>query len=170
MRMLLLITTGYSLLTVSSAAAARSSPCEGRGTSVVVDLDRSRLWLCDEGEGVRSYRVAFGRAGVGKRKKGDEKTPVGTYSLGQGRASGAGFHRFLDVGYPTSSQIQAGYTGSAIGIHGPKDGWAWLGPLGVVKNWTAGCVAVASRRQIESIESWVRAESVRTVHLVSTLE
>ena len=156
----------------SPAAWARPSPCTERGTSVVVDLDRTRLWLCDEGEAVRRYRVAIGRKGKGKgkRRQGDRKPPIGTYSLGPGRPSGSGFHRFLDVGYPTRTQVQSGYTGSGIGIHGPKVGWAWLGPLGVGWNWTDGCVAVATRRQIESIESWVRAKRVRTVHLITTEE
>jgi L,D-peptidoglycan transpeptidase YkuD (ErfK/YbiS/YcfS/YnhG family) len=153
----------------SSAHARPTAACEDRGTSVVIDLDRSILWLCEEGSSQGRYRVALGQGGLDKRREGDKKTPVGTYSLGSGRAS-SDYYRFLSVGYPTSKQKTQGYTGSAIGIHGPKKGFERWGFLNSRVNWTHGCIAVASHQDIDEIEAWVRTLDRRVVHLVRTRE
>jgi L,D-peptidoglycan transpeptidase YkuD (ErfK/YbiS/YcfS/YnhG family) len=159
----------WCLSTAAMALGSSGSPCTDRGTSVVIDLDRSRLWLCEAGVSVGRYRVALGQGGIAKRKRGDKKTPVGTYSLRPGRSSPK-YHRFLAVGYPTARQRAQGYTGSAIGIHGPKRGLGWLGPLGSMVDWTLGCIAVSTDAQIEAIEAWVNTSGARKVHLVSGKE
>ena len=146
--------------------AGKSDPCQDRATSVLVDLNRGRLYLCEDSKTVAKYRVALGQGGVDKRVEGDKKTPVGTYSLGNGRASSE-YYRFLSVGYPTSQQKKQGYTGSAIGIHGPKKGFERWGRLNSRVNWTHGCIAVATHRVIVEIENWVRDQGVRKIHLVN---
>jgi len=155
----------FWFLCIPVVYAGNAQPCEDHGTSVVVDLERGRLWLCEDSETVSKYRVALGQGGVGKRIRGDKKTPVGTYSLGNGRASSE-YYRFLPVGYPTSQQKTQGYTGSAIGIHGPKSGFERWGRLNSRVNWTHGCIAVATHREIDEIETWVRDHSARKIHLV----
>lgn len=147
------------------ATPAPGGACEARGTSVVVDLGAGELHLCRAGRSVGEHPVAIGRGGTGKRVEGDGKTPVGSYRLGTPRASGQGFHRFIPVGYPTAAQRRAGFTGSAIGIHGPARGAAWLGAVSTWTDWTQGCVAVESDAAIEAIEAFVRRHRVRDVHL-----
>ena len=61
-----------------------------------------------------------------------------------------------------------GFTGGAIGIHGPPRGWATLAELAmlVAQDWTAGCIALATDADIEAVAAWVRKEEVRDVRLV----
>ena len=160
-----LIASPWVFQSIPAAQASPSQKCLGSETSITIDLDRSRLHLCEEGISRKQYRVALGQKGIAKRKRGDKKTPTGTYRLGTGRHSPK-YHRFIPVGYPTSSQRAQGYTGSAIGIHGPKRNFRWLGPLGTMANWTLGCIAVSTDPQIEEIEAWAKEKRVRSVHLI----
>jgi hypothetical protein len=140
--------------------------CRAGETAVVVDTTAHRLYLCAGGAADRSFPVALGANGVDKRRTGDNRTPLGVYALGTPRAS-ASFHRFVPVAYPTPAQALAGFTGSAIGIHGPPRGLedaARLRAL-VATDWTAGCIAVATDDDIEAIAHWVDDRGVRTVRL-----
>ena len=134
---------------------------------MVVDADDNRLHLCSNGRSEGDYGVSLGRNGVGKTREGDARTPVGVFSLGEPRGSRE-FHLFIPVGYPTTEQRKAGFTGGAVGIHGPKRGWRWLGRLANVYNWTGGCIAVNREQDIEAIAAWVRLKRVTTVSIVST--
>ncbi len=132
-----------------------------RRDRVVVDTTAHRLYLCARGAAERTFTVALGVNGVDKRRTGDNRTPLGIYPLGTPRAS-ASFHRFVPVAYPTPAQARAGFTGSAIGIHGPPrglDGAARLQAL-VATDWTAGCIAVATDDDIEAIVRWLDARGV----------
>ncbi len=155
-----------SVALLSCGAAPQAvGPCLERGTSVIVDLGERALHLCLEGRDRGRFEVAIGRGGAGKRVEGDERTPVGTYRLGSPRASRGGFHRFIPIGYPTSAQRRAGYTGGAVGIHGPARGTAWLGDTSTWVDWTQGCVALGSDLAVEAVEAFVRAHRVSRVHL-----
>ena len=61
-----------------------------------------------------------------------------------------------------------GFTGGAIGIHGPPRGYGTLAQLAmlVARDWTAGCIAVATDEDIDTVAAWVRAREVRGVRLV----
>lgn len=137
--------------------------CHGQRRSVVViDTAAHLLALCRGARADRVFAVAIGSGGVDKRREGDAKTPLGTYRLGRPRASSAGFHRFIHVGYPTAAQRRQGFTGSAIGIHGPPRGV----PRGsVAYDWTIGCIAVDRDEYIEAIEAWVNRRRARRVIL-----
>ena len=100
------------------ATPVSTSACRLGETAIVVDTTAHRLYLCAGGAAERSFPVALGVNGVEKRRTGDNRTPLGIYALGTPRASGS-FHRFVPVAYPTPAQARAGFTGSAIGIHGP---------------------------------------------------
>jgi murein L,D-transpeptidase YafK len=153
----LALVMAYPLHAIGSADA-----CRERGTTVLVLADAHRLKLCQDGSTVATHRVALGRGGVDKRREGDARTPLGTYPLGRpGRSSE--FHRFIPVGYPTEAQRHAGYTGSAIGLHGPSRGVRRLGRLTTWVDWTAGCIAVGADGDIEEIASWVHRSRVRTI-------
>ena len=143
------------LLCFPGIASAGINHCKDRGTSVLVLSEKSKLYLCKDDKVINSYRVSLGSKGVGKTRKGDRKTPVGTYRLSSPRPSVSRFHMFIPVGYPTSSQRAQGYTGSAIGIHGPDQKYKKLGLLNTLVDWTAGCIAVGTNREIDNISNWV---------------
>jgi len=66
------------------------------------------------------------------------------------------FHLFLPVGFLTAEQKANGYSGSAIGIHGPHAGFAWLGHFTASVDWTQGCIALGANAEIEQVAKWVR--------------
>ncbi len=136
------------------------SPCSGKGTAIFVDATERRLWLCEAGTTVESMPVALGRGGLDKRWEGDGKVPLGTYPLGAPRRSSA-FHGFIPVGYPTPSQRRQGFSGGAIGIHGPSR--ANSGPYSTGMDWTLGCIAVGTDAEIDRVARWVREANVQRI-------
>ena len=164
--------TAAVLLLPSSSSSSSPSPspsareCRPGETGVVVDTRSHQMHLCRAGQSDRSFAVALGSGGVGKQKQGDARTPLGRYGLGAPRGS-KNFHIFVPVGYPTAEQARMGFTGSAIGIHGPPRGWTNLAQLAslVAQDWTAGCIAVTTDADIEAVAAWVRKRQVKEVRL-----
>ena len=135
------------------ATAAPPEPCAGKGTALYVNATERMLWLCQSGRATDSLPVALGRGGVNKRLEGDAKVPLGEYPLGVPRISQS-YHLFIPVGYPTPSQRRKGFTGGAIGVHGPVRGYG--GPSALAIDWTLGCIAVGSDDEIGRVADWVR--------------
>lgn len=152
------------LLGVARAAPADDpAPCPARGGVVRVSTARHRLWTCANGRAEAEYPVALGTGGVGKRRQGDAKVPLGEYTLGPPRGSSQ-FHLFIPVGYPTALQRRNGFTGSAVGVHGPARGYEHLGSAAnTAVDWTLGCIAVGSDAEIERIAAWMRRERVSRI-------
>jgi hypothetical protein len=140
-------------------------PCPPTGTLVQVDTGARVLCLCRQGRVEGRFRTALGRGGVSKRTEGDEKTPLGRYSLAPAISSSR-FHLFIPVGYPTADQRARGYSGGAIGIHGPHLAFLWLGHATTWANWTQGCIAVGTRGQVEQIAGWVRESGAAEIVLI----
>jgi hypothetical protein len=138
------------------------TPCRPGETAVLVQVSAHVLELCQDGRSIASHRVALGSGGIGKRVQGDGKTPLGLYPLGPPRPSPS-FGTFVPVGYPTAAQQKLGFTGSAVGIHGPARGWG--GALSTRVDWTAGCIAVGTDAEIGSISAWIRAHHVKAVRI-----
>lgn len=138
-------------------------PCTGLGTLLIADTDTQILYLCKNGKAVADFDFAQGWNGIQKRKEGDERTPLGVYSIKAPRRSESGFHKFIHINYPTSYQKSLGYTGSEIGIHGPSRWIRCLGRLTTYFNWTDGCLAVASDRDINEVSQFVIDNSVSTL-------
>lgn len=115
--------------------------------------------------------MSLGRGGLDKRREGDRKTPLGRYRLGSPRPSVSGFHVFIPVGYPTSTQRRAGFTGGAIGVHGPPEGWpeAMARTSMAVSDLTFGCIMVASADEIHRIARWVRDHGVKAIEIRRSL-
>jgi hypothetical protein len=140
------------------AAAAELTvvePCPSSGAVVSVLTRVHQLWLCVEGFALARFPIALGRGGVGKREQGDERTPLGTYDLGQPRRSPL-YGTFIPISYPTVEQAALGFTGNALGIHGPprrKDASKY--PL-VEVDWTRGCIATGSDEDVNAIAEFVR--------------
>jgi murein L,D-transpeptidase YafK len=154
------------LSSVPAGSSAASPVCRTAETAVVVDTRAHALHLCRDGKAERTFAVALGMRGVGKQHQGDNRTPLGRYGLGPPRAS-QHFHIFVPVQYPTPAQVRMGFTGSAIGIHGPPRGWSTLAELAalVAQDWTAGCIAVATDADIDAIALWIRKHEVKDVRL-----
>ena len=144
------------------AVAALS--CAGRGDGLVVGVEAHVLLVCERGVELQRHRVALGSGGSGKRREGDEKTPLGEYALGAPRPS-AQFGTFVPVGYPTPAQRRLGFTGGAVGVHGPLRSARWLGRANVAVDWTLGCIAVESDEAIGRVARWLRAHPRAMIHL-----
>lgn len=162
LRYLLFPLLAMTSLLASSMACAK--PCDPGRAYVLVQVAANRLSLCDHGRIVAQYRAAMGRGGAGKTRMNDRKTPLGEYPLGAPRPSRAGFHTFIPVLYPTDDQRLEGYTGGAVGIHGPKRGFKPYG-RGKIINWTQGCVAVGSDQEIVDIAKWIEDNRILTVSI-----
>lgn len=141
----------------------RKDPCAARETSIVVDVEMRRLWLCKENAVSGEFPVALGRKGSGKRLAGDDKTPIGDYALGTPRPSKQ-FGTFIPIGYPTEEQRKRGATGKDVGLHGPKRDFAWAGRMITSINWTRGCIAV-SDDDIDEIARWIENEKPSSIHI-----
>lgn len=155
-------------LLLSLLASAPSGCAAVDGPMVLVQTAPRVLLLCgQDGREEGRFRVSLGQGGLGKRRQGDGKTPLGRYPLGAPRPSASGFDTFVPVGYPTPAQRAAGYTGSAIGVHGPPDTWpdavgqAWVAS----GNWTLGCIAVATTAEIRGIAAWIEARKVTRIQI-----
>jgi murein L,D-transpeptidase YafK len=156
----------YGLVLAGSAmwasTAITAPACPQSGTLVVVDASAHSLCLCQGGQSRGVFRVALGRGGVDKRIEGDGKTPVGAFSLSEARPSSR-FGLFLPVGYPSADQRQNGYTGSDIGVHGPHRAFSLLRHATLWFDWTAGCIAVATQGEIETIAAWVHTTGAHDI-------
>ncbi len=141
-------------------------PCADRKTTVLADTDIQVIFLCKDGKTIADYDFSQGRDGVGKTTAKDGKTPLGKYALGNPGASVDGFKVFIPVGYPTLEQKQKGFSGSAIGIHGPYRTFRCAGFLNTAVNWTQGCLAVASDTYIKEIGRFVLENSVKEITIL----
>lgn len=143
-----------SLLLVAAVGVVAWSQHRGKALDgqvqadlMVVEKSQRRLSLYRNGNLLKSYTVALGRAPVGhKTQEGDRRTPEGQYTIDY-RKEDSGFHRALHISYPNAADIRQAQLkqvspGGAIMIHGLKNGRGWLGNLHRLTDWTAGCVAV----------------------------
>lgn len=125
-------------------------------SGINVHTKKHILNICKHGSVIKTFKVALGYKGVGKKKAGDNKTPIGLYGLAHPRKSSK-FKVFIPILYPTSKQLAAGYTGRDVGIHGPAQSSSWLSWLNNLPNSTRGCIAVGKNNYIEYVANWVKA-------------
>lgn len=93
---------------------------------------------------------------MGKKRSGDNKTPIGLYGLAHPRKS-TQFKVFIPILYPTSKQLAAGYTGRDVGLHGPNQSYSLFGWVNNLPSATRGCIAVGKNNYIEYVANWVKA-------------
>ena len=152
-----------TLVPMVCGAAGATDLCEQK-TQVVVESKKKVMHLCEKGKLIKSHWVNLGQGGMGKRKQGDGKTPLGIYTLSKPRASSSGFTYFIPVGYPTKAQRAKGFTGGAIGIHGPPN---YIPQMMVdaafMTPWTQGCIMVRTLNEIEEIRAWVLKTGARKI-------
>lgn len=142
-------------------ATPETDLCKDKGTILLADTDTQILYLCKSGKTVRDFDFAMGWNGVKKRKEGDERTPLGIYDILAPKKSNSGFHKYIHIVFPTEFQKRQGYTGSNVGIHGPSRWAKCLGALNTyILDWTNGCIAVGSDREIDEISRFVEENKV----------
>jgi murein L,D-transpeptidase YafK len=115
--------------------------------ALVVDTSRSRLYVFANRAGlpvrVADFYVTIGKAGAGKQKEGDNRTPIGIYTisgfkpsreLGDFYGSGA-----FTLSYPNEWDTRQGRNGHGIWIHGsPSDTYSRA------PRASEGCVVLAN--------------------------
>ena len=121
-----------------------------------VHTTKQILNICKHGAVIKTFKVALGNKGVGKKQAGDNKTPIGLYRLSHPRKSNQ-FKVFIPILYPTTKQVAAGYTGRDVGIHGPTQSSSLFGWLNNLPYSTRGCIAVGKNNHIEYVANWVKA-------------
>jgi murein L,D-transpeptidase YafK len=152
LKLLLILLLVICLVTVGLAAAAYLNvtplPRDAVADRIVVEKAARRLTLFRNGQALKSYSVALGRAPVGpKEYEGDQRTPEGIYKV-DFHKSDSDYHLALHISYPEQhdidrAAIQGLSAGSDIMIHGLPNGRGWIGRFHRRSDWTAGCVAVA---------------------------
>ncbi len=159
---------GLGILAVAAAvlyalpARPQHVDCPGHGAIVVVETAKHTLAVCEGGQLVASFGVRLGKRGTGKSREGDGKTPLGRYALGAPVHSSK-FGLFVPVGYPTPEQQRQGYTGSAVGVHGPDRRVRWLGRWVNTFDTTDGCVGLATDDEMARLAQIVRERGVHEV-------
>ena len=150
----------------TAATRAAAAPCQtDRQAYVVVRSSERRLSLCTDRREVKSFPVRLAWNGPGKRQAGDAMLPMGTYRLGVPRISKK-YGVFIPIGYPTPAQAAQGYTGEAIGIHGPHRVVRWLGRYVNTFDTTSGCVGIATDREMREIAAFVRRQHARSIAIL----
>ncbi len=129
-----------------------ADPCAGKGTILLVQATSHRMSFCEASRQSRTFKIAIGPGGVDKRVQGDAKVPLGRYTLSAPVAS-KDYHLFILVGYPTPEQRRHGYTGSAIGVHGPPR--CCRDASSTDTDWTLGCIAVGTDDEIDAVARWL---------------
>ncbi len=136
--------------------------CKDKGIAVIADTGVAVIFLCNNGITVADYDFSLGREGVNKRALGDLKTPIGKYPLGKPRPSDL-FKIFIPIGFPTPEQIEKGFSGADVGIHGPSRTFRCAGFLNVAVDWTQGCLAVASDIYVKEIARFIEVNGIRSI-------
>ncbi|BBM00915.1 murein L,D-transpeptidase family protein [Microbulbifer sp. GL-2] len=145
------------LLVMPLLASAKVTPVD----HVVVYKSKKLMQLIRDGRVVKSYTVSFGDNPRGhKVRQGDERTPEGRYTL-DWKNPNSRFYRSIHVSYPNKQdRARAAKMGVSPGgdimIHGIKPGWAYMERHLRRNNWTDGCIAVASNREMDEIWALVK--------------
>ncbi len=134
---------------------ASTSTCP-LSNGINVHTTKQVLNICQHGTVIKTFKIALGNNGVGKKKAGDNKTPIGLYRLAHPRNSNL-FKVFIPILYPTSKQLAQGYTGRDVGIHGPTQSAGLFNWLNNLPSATRGCIAVGKNNYIEYVANWVKA-------------
>ena len=114
---------------------------------IVVFKSQRKLELLREGEIIRTYHIALGRNPIGpKIERGDGRTPEGTYFIDKRNPESA-YHLSLHISYPETADLKRAAAlnvdpGANILIHGEPNILNHEGKANLLKDWTAGCIAL----------------------------
>ncbi|WP_060825085.1 L,D-transpeptidase family protein [Sulfurospirillum cavolei] len=114
---------------------------------VIVKKQEKTLTLYKENHPIGTYAVVFGSKPSGhKQQEGDKRTPEGFYTLDYKKQDSA-FYKAIHISYPNKHDSEIANKlgvspGSAIMIHGQKNGFGWAFFIMQFFNWTNGCIAL----------------------------
>lgn len=124
-------------------------------TSIVVRKSERKLYLMNEKNVIKTYRIGLGFSPKGhKTAKGDGKTPEGTYRVDRKNPQSK-FHLSLGLSYPNAadsarSKALGVEPGGDIFIHGEdRKPHFWK------RDWTQGCISLKNH-QMEEVYAHVR--------------
>jgi murein L,D-transpeptidase YafK len=121
---------------------------------VIVEKGARQLHLLQDGEIMRSFKIALGIVPVGdKEKEGDFKTPEGRYRLDR-RNPNSDYFLSIGISYPNADDRReaaaAGVDpGGAIMIHGQPNAPTRSEAYYRTQDWTNGCIAVTNSDMID---------------------
>lgn len=144
----------------SPLPACAKSPLKPKVDHIVVLKSKREMELWSKDTLVKKYRVSLGGTPVGRKEmQGDHRTPEGKYVI-SGRNANSQYHRSLRISYPNAEDREraakrGASPGGEIMIHGPPNGYGWIGRGHLSKDWTDGCIAVTDQ-EIEEIWNLVR--------------
>ncbi|MBT8153570.1 L,D-transpeptidase family protein [Epibacterium ulvae] len=131
-----------------------------RVTSVVVNKGARHMYLLNNNDILRKYKVDLGFAPRGhKRIEGDGKTPEGQYWINR-RNPNSAFHLSLGISYPNAQDIAKARAlgkspGGEIFIHGQPNILRDRKRAERASDWTAGCIAVKNG-EMEEIYAMIK--------------
>jgi len=162
---LTLAALGLAALALAAAEGARGRVASlPKADRILVVKSERKLTLLRGGRPLKTYLVALGGEPAGDKEcQGDNRTPEGVYRI-DFKKKDSQFHRALHVSYPDAGDVAAARKkgcapGGDIMIHGLAPGFARLGALHRLSDWTLGCIAVTNE-EIEEIWSSVDAGTV----------
>ena len=138
------------LILLAITALPAMAAADPRVDEVRVIKSERQLFLIQDGEKVREYRVSLGRNPKGhKLYEGDNRTPEGRYEL-DWRNANSDFHKSIHISYPNEEDRYLAQSwgldpGSSIMIHGlPNEAGDWAFAYEGL-DWTDGCIAVSNQ-------------------------
>ncbi|WP_425607958.1 L,D-transpeptidase family protein [Marinobacter albus] len=173
--------TGFALSPVSGAASEMLAKADTRMPEaapfqtdalsidkVLVRKSERRLYLMDDGEVVKSYRISLGDNPTGhKLYEGDERTPEGDYTL-DWRNAGSDFYKSIHISYPSERDRELAHAwglnpGGSIMIHGLPNEAADMAFAYRGLDWTDGCIAVTNEEMDEIWQLVANGTPIRIV-------
>ncbi len=121
---------------------------------VVIEKAARKLHLMQDGEILRTFRIALGMVPVGdKKQEGDLRTPEGRYLLDR-RNPDSDFFLSIHISYPNAEDRREAAErgvepGGAIMIHGQPNEPTRSEAYYRTRDWTNGCVAVSNSDMID---------------------
>lgn len=116
---------------------------------LVVYKKKRRMYAYSGDALIKTYTVALGKNPVGhKEHEGDNRTPEGIYTIND-RNPNSSFYKNLGISYPNendkaNAEKLGKSPGGQIKIHGLRNGKGYRGKFHILKDWTAGCIAVTN--------------------------
>jgi murein L,D-transpeptidase YafK len=138
-------------------------------TAIVVNKAARNMYLLNGYDILKQYDVELGFApGGDKTRRGDGKTPEGTYLIDR-RNPNSAFHLSLGISYPNALDIAEAKArgedpGGDIFIHGQPNKLADRRRARRDPDWTAGCIAVTND-EMEEVYAMVETGTVITIRV-----
>jgi len=113
--------------------------------AVLIDTSRSRLYVFANDNGrpryVTDFYISVGKNGVDKQREGDQRTPIGVYTITESKAKLPDFYGngAFPISYPNDWDVRHGRNGHGIWLHGTPSETYSRPPLA-----TDGCVVLTN--------------------------